>query len=435
MEHDPSRRRDRDTTDVGEVDQSVLPSPSSKRPRVAARCPENDSAMTDIDPVSALMVHSQALSLLDLPMDCLKRVLAHVTSPLRSSSVSSSALAAALPLRLVCKHMRTAFDAHVVHFDFSGLSSYNSVSLVILRALPRFFCLCKLTLNEYASDRAFAHHWAVLFSRDPRHIRSICFHGAAPLSTVPGIISVGCGVAVEDLSVVTSTPTTSTAILSWFAQNCPFVRTVDARLDDVDSRVLAGFSSLRSINILFRTDGVSLRDIQMLIWALTQCASTLESVDLRVHDHEVAQKQDISAEHEQDPLCLLSHLPRLRRLSLFSMRGWPAAFPGWLSAASFLSELCLEWCDDMRDADFEEVTRLLGPRLHRVRVWNCNALTDDALRSLAQNTDPAAALDLSFRSGQFSPSVLYALGDRAIWESWGGPATSTDTDFQFPPQN
>jgi hypothetical protein len=392
----------------------------------------DDTAMTDLCPARIRRPRSPPLNLVNLPVDCLKRVLYHVSSPSRTSEKTiASALAAALPVRLVCKYICAAFDAHIVHFDFTGISSHASVSTVILRALPRFSNLTTLTLNELATDRAFVHHWAELFVRAPLHIRIVQFHGAAALSTVPGIIALGSGPAVEDISVVTSIPTTSTAILSCFAQHCPFVRTIDARLDGVDSRVLAGFTSLRSINILFRTEGVSLCDMQMLLWSLSQCASTLESVDVRVHDHQVVVPIDgnLVSELEQDPLRLLSHLPRLRKLSLFSMRGWPAALPGWLSSARYLRELCLEWCDDVRDADFEEVTRLLGPRLQRARVWNCNALTDESLRSLAQNTDPCATLDLRFRRDQFSLPVLCSLGHRAVWESWGGPASSAVAEF------
>jgi hypothetical protein len=433
MEDYPGKRSQSEAPGNGEPDRrSASPGWCSiwnKRRRVIQPTLMDDMAMTDLLPAPVRRPRSPPLNLVNLPVDCLKRVLCHVSSSSRTSQISTaSALASALPVRLVCKYLCAAFDAHVVHFDFTGLSSHTAVSTVILRALPRFSNLTKLTLNELATDRAFVHHWAELFVRAPLHIRIVQFHGASALSTVPGIIAAGCGPTVEDVSVVTSIPTTSTAILSCFAQHCPFVRTIDARLDGVDSRVLAGFSSLRSINILFRTAGVSLCDMQMLAWALSQCSSTLESVDLRVHDHQVVVPMTGNPPRnlEQEPLCLLSHLPRLRKLSLFSMRGWPVSLPGWLSTAHYLRELCLEWCDDVRDADLEEVTRLLGPRLQRARVWNCNALTDEALRSLAQNTDPCATLDLSFRRDQFSLPVLCALGHRAVWESWGGPVASAD---------
>lgn len=87
----------------------------------------------------------------------------------------------------------------------------------------------------------------------------------------------------------------------------------------------------------------------------------------------------------------------------------------WIAGCIYLHELQLEWLDDLSDSEVEEISRLIGHRLSRVRIWNCASLTDMALLALA-HACPAAEVELRFKRGQFSPFAIAAL-PRVQWEA------------------
>jgi hypothetical protein len=391
-----------------------------KRPRISAAAPpppawsnNGDAAMGDVDEAPA----EPGAGLPLLPI--LRRVLYHVTAALPSASGSAGpgllgahmrSLRQHAVLRETCRAMRDAFDTHITSWDFAGLDSIgaHAVETALTRVLPRCTSLSSLALTPASTDRALVSAWQAYYVAAAAAgvtIRSLCFAGAAVYSEVPEIIAVLAGANLAALHVVTSSPgsTTTTSILSSVAQHCANVRALDVLLDGVDLRVLAGFSSLQVVRLLFR-DGVSRDDMRRLTWALSQCGASLQSVDLRIHH----------LRSSRDALSQLASIPRLRKLSLFSCRP-PAT--AWLSGCHFLQQLQLEWLDDLSDVMVEELSRLVGPRLTSLRIWNCGALTDYALLALAQAC-PQTVVDLKFERPQFSDRAVAAL-PKVYWEAWG----------------
>jgi hypothetical protein len=137
--------------------------------------------------------------------------------------------------------------------------------------------------------------------------------------------------------------------------------------------------------------------MEMLTWALSQISSTLLSVDLRMHN--------ISSTLADPVLSLLPAIPRLRKLSLFSV-ATPLHLARFLSPCMYLQSLQLEWLDGLNDAALEEVARVVGGRLSSLRVWNCEELTDCGLIAAIR---ARPVLDLKFEVGQFSEEIVRAL--------------------------
>jgi hypothetical protein len=409
-------KRQRD--DLPPSDHPFLAPPSAsspaKRPRPSS--PSDDAAMTDAaaPPPNRPTPTSPCAPPILL---VLRRVLHHVTavgpappSPAPGLSPHMRSLRRHAPLREVCRAMRDAFDTHVTGWDFAGLEKLGprAIDLAITRVLPRCTSLSALALTPPATDRSLAAQWqayAAAAAAAGVCVRELYFAGAAELSPVPEILAATAGANLASLRVVASGEVT-TRILSSVAQHCANLRALDVQLDGVDVRVLAGFGSLQCLRLLYR-NGVASGDMGRLTWALSPCAASLQSVDLRIHH----------LRGGSDSLALLPSIPRLRKLSLFGC-GPPAN--AWLAGCLYLHELQLEWLDGLSDAMVEELSRVIGPRLSAIRIWNCAALTDYALLALA-HACPGTAVDLKFERRQFSERAIAALPS-VQWEAWGQDA-------------
>lgn len=404
-----------------------------KRPRVGAREADGDAVMGDDDgasagdgrvaPAGAGGVPQYPASSPPTPapslLPMLRRVLSHVTAPAAGALAAPGALSlhmrslrAHAPLREVCRAFRDAYDTHVLAWDFGGVERIGpqSVEIALTRVLPRLRNLSALALTPASTDRALVDAWRTYCAAAAAagvRVRTLSFADAAVYSEVPEIVAALAAGNLEALHVITSGAPgamTTTAILSSVAQYCVNVRALDALLDGVDLRVLAGFASLHVARLLFR-EGVSGDSMLRLTWALSQVAASLQSVDLRIHH----------LRSTSDALSHVAAIPRLRKLSLFSCS--PPA-PSWLAGCLYLSELQLEWLDDLSDVMVEELSRVIGPRLLSIRIWNCGSLTDYSLLALAQAC-PRTAVDLKFERPQFSPRAIAALPNCINCEAWG----------------
>lgn len=303
-----------------------------------------------------------------------------------------------LSLREVSRGMRDAFDEHITAFDFQGFTMAG-VAIAIERMLPRCPMLSSLCCTREATDREFAQHWKVFFEGrrgNSSRIRVLRFLDTAQFSSVPETIAAGCGTSVEELQVMSFEPHMTTSVLSSVAQHCPGVKSIDALLDGVDCRVLAGFSSLRTLRAVFRNELSMHESIGMLIWALGQGGSGLECVELRVHNN---------IGPGSSSLARLPEIPRLRKLSLFSST--PPIVP-WLTGCEYLEKLQFEWVAELTDRVVVEVASFLGKRLKELRIWHCALLTDATLRAIAFNCSNAH-VELKFDTGQFSVECVDAL--------------------------
>lgn len=372
-------------------------------------------------------------------------------------------------LRHVCHAFRNAYDHLVTRFDFSAAplstATLQQVCFAISRFLPRCVRLRQLVLTQSSTDHSTLNTWTSLFDptayssvtcSPPPSLQSVVFADVSRYSHVPEVIARASGENLLHLHVgIRKDPVVSASILSMFAMHCSAIRCVDVVLDGVDSRVLAGFGTLQVLRALFRT-GVSANEMRMLVWALGHLTDTIQGVDLRIHASSnrsalsVQQRslqvgnlpaaaihpltvpsssvnaprsssEFVGDQNALETLECLPLVPRLRKLSLFGWISDPAvgrALAGTLQACLFLQELQLEWCEHVHDEHIEELMRLVGARLKRLRIWNCEALTDYALLSIAQHSDARALIDLRFESSQFSPRAVAALGQRAHCETW-----------------
>lgn len=379
----------------------------AKRPRIhvfpacAAGSMMSDDASA---PGTSMEVESASgcTSLLNLSFETLKLILRHVSCSKLQPRATQELLREAIHVRYVCRLLRDAFDAHVTSLDLRDLPA-SVVALALTTAMPRFISLSSLQVSTVATDPLLEPAWRSFFSRSGHiQLRELTYSGGDSLSTVPESLARWCAASLEVVS------STSFALVSALAMHCPGIRTADVMMDEMDPRVFSSFKSLQVLRVLYR-HGITVRQVELLIRALAECAHTLQYIEMRVHNKTMC------------ALALLAHIPRLRKVSLFNVRHSEKdgdSFAGAISSCMFLDALQLMWIDSLHDEHIEALSRQMGSRLRHLTIWNCGALTDRALISVAQHC-PLVELELKFERNQFQASTLTLFGNRISWGSWG----------------
>lgn len=179
-------------------------------------------------------------------------------------------------------------------------------------------------------------------------------------------------------------------------------------MDDVDPALLAHFPALRVAKLLYRSP-VGAEHAVQLVETLQICArGGLAAVELRLH------------RANKEMVAVLAHVPCLRKVALFDAivegegveRGVAV-----LERCRYLEEVQMEWVRGFDGRDLAGIARVLGSRLRRLRIWNCDDVCDDGLRAVAVAC-PFVDVELRFVRDQFDPRTLALFGDRVSWGSY-----------------
>lgn len=175
-------------------------------------------------------------------------------------------------------------------------------------------------------------------------------------------------------------------------------------MDGVDASVLSLFRRLRLVKLLYRSR-LSVSAASTLVSALSHCGPDLRAVELRLN-HLSSSALGFAAE-----------MPRLRKLSLFDGVMDGGGGLDVLGRCGFLEEVQLEWMKGLRGEHIEGLAKIMGGRLRRLRIWNCEEVNDHGLEAVARYC-PGVEVELKFEREQFCNRTLAMFGERVSWGSY-----------------
>lgn len=342
---------------------------------------------------------SGRLRLKDLPKHTLRKIVHDVVDDTNHPGsiehgpviTSMASLRLAAPLLLTCRALARAFYEHVKAISFEEIE-YDKLQKGLVGILPKFSKLSTLKLANSNADWRLVDQWDQFFQRSQAKIRILGIsltRSQGPLcDPVIKTIARGCSPSLRMFEFLSAAPDGSN-ILATIGEHCGTITGLKFRCVGVDLRVLANFTKLQCLDALvFRTTAEGIRKMN---WALSH-AHDLRLVRLRLHTCDFGNE-----------LGSIREVPQLQKLSLFGCQ-----FAGSLSALAYapsLTDVELEWLEQVNDFDIDDLTRNMGRKLSRLALRNCPLLTDRALTSIASNC-PEVYLDIPFDNVQFSAGAM-----------------------------
>lgn len=344
-----------------------------------------------------------------LPAEAIVRIfrLLHPEAPTGDECMPISGLTPLLPLRMVCVSFRDAFDGHVLSLDLSSLH-VKLLQRALDSIVIRFRNLSTLSLSDSALCEEMQPYWSSFFQKTNLRLRHLILSNKrdarddamfSPDLGTALLMAFSCRSSLEMLS-------TDCNMLSLsVARYCVNVHTANLLMDRIVEEGLIGYQSLRSLAVVYRK-GITAEKASKLCETVQAIQQGRMLVHIRVN-------QLRSSQFEMFP-----HVAGLRKVSIFDgviedkTRGMKM-----LAKCPQLDEIQFEWVRNLTGEDVAVLAREMKERLMRLRIWECNEVSDEGLSALAKWC-PHVEVELRFLRDQFSQKALSLLGDRVSWGSY-----------------
>lgn len=328
-------------------------------------------------------------TLISLPIPTLHNIIRHLLRPhAPTSMLIHSELRS---LRTSSLYLRRACDTFITTFDFSYIPAQH-IAYFISR-LWRFENLRQLNVSPSSLAVDLMQTWRDVLPR--LEVRSLTMISDAPHIT---------NLFANNLPYLETVCTASTTLLQSLVKFSSNLHSLDLLMDDISPNFLPRFR-ITSLRLLYR-DRINPKSLGHLSSCL-ETIPTLRVVSLRIN------------KLSSDSFPLLAPIPHMYALSLFDA----TVISPNRNIESLVNalkgpkvDLCLEWIRGITDQDIQIIVRGLGERLKRLRIWNCELLTDTALSYVVDNCK-SCEVELRFVREQFGASALASMGDRVSWES------------------
>lgn len=332
-----------------------------------------------------------ALRLQDLPLESLKKVLSHLHPVPRVHPLPLLHLKYIAPLRLLCRQLRDAFDAHV-----TSLSLATVPHAVLPKIIPRLYIfrsLKTLMLSPASVANETLTFWDSFWP--VANIRDLTLTTDESTPIVERLTAV-CAKALVRVS------TTSEQSVQTLAAHNASVQTFDLLMDTIDASLISRFPySLRALRVLYR-QRIPQSQRERLVESLSNLRA-LSHVEIRLNGLRLGD------------YAFLPHIRCLKKISLFDGVVDDTAVQA-LCACSGVEELFFEWMRGFSGRHLENIAGRFGTTLKKLRIWNCEDLDEGGLRRVAALC-PNVELEVRFIREQFGCSVLALFGDRVSWAS------------------
>lgn len=345
----------------------------------------------------------------NLPVEAVTSIIRylHLHPPSPSDPNPTTSIRPLVHLRLVNQLFRNAFDAHILSLDLRDLP-LHSLSSFLTTMLPRFHSLVCLSLPASALSPSILDQWKYFFSKSRARLQHIIFaHPTSndhPTPVIEAVIpSILARHYVHSLErITTNSDNFLYAVGSTIGSAPNNIRNLQLQMDDISESRLICFKSLTWLKILYRKT-LSLERAQSLVQVVQAC----KNADIRVH----LRLNQLGS----SSFTFLPHMPGLSKVSFFdgviqdTNRGMSD-----LSSCLKLEQIQFEWVRDLSGQDIVALAQVMGQRLKKLVIWNCDEVGDEGLIGLAKYC-PNAEVELHFGRDQFSQQALASLGDRVSW--------------------